>query len=87
MDIIPDEDTEENRKRKIRRLLEQPHALIKMVRDDPVAQLMARNFPAVSQPESEVNKWIEAQTQTSIHYHNKQNRNPLMPPIRAPGAV
>eukprot|EP00973_Karenia_brevis_P001251 171519-Karenia_brevis.AAC.1 len=53
MDIIPDEDTEENRKKKIRRLLEQPHALIKMVRDNPVAQLMARNHPATSQPESE----------------------------------
>eukprot|EP00973_Karenia_brevis_P033552 4625526-Karenia_brevis.AAC.1 len=58
-----------------------------MVRDNPVAQLMAKNFPATLQPESKVNTWIEAQIQTSIRYHHKQNRNPLMPPIRAPGAV
>eukprot|EP00973_Karenia_brevis_P073755 10250321-Karenia_brevis.AAC.1 len=87
MDIIPDDSTEENRKRKIRRVLEQPHALLKLIRDNPVAQLVARNFPALVQPGSEAAKWMDAQIQTSIRYHHKQNKNPLMPPIRAPGAL
>eukprot|EP00973_Karenia_brevis_P053046 7375433-Karenia_brevis.AAC.1 len=46
---------------------------------------MARNFPALVQPESEIERWIYAQQQTSIRYHDKQNKDPLVPPIRAPG--
>eukprot|EP00973_Karenia_brevis_P070951 9859087-Karenia_brevis.AAC.1 len=84
-DIIPDDGTEENQRRKIRRVIEQPNATLRMIRDSPVFQLMARISPALMQPESEIERWIYAQQQTSNRYHDKQNRDPLMPPIRAPG--
>eukprot|EP00973_Karenia_brevis_P017214 2364551-Karenia_brevis.AAC.1 len=84
-DIIPDDSTEENRKRKIRRVLEQSNAPICLYSDDPRFHCLARSFPGLAQPDAEVERWVQAQQETSIRYHNPQNRNALKPPIRAPG--
>eukprot|EP00973_Karenia_brevis_P029234 4031598-Karenia_brevis.AAC.1 len=83
-DIIPDDGTEPNRRRKIRRILEQPEPPIRMIGENLVYQL-GRGSSPVGQQEAEIEKWIAAHQQTAIKYHDPENMEPLRPPIRAPG--
>eukprot|EP00973_Karenia_brevis_P039713 5482223-Karenia_brevis.AAC.1 len=47
--------------------------------------MVARSFPGLVQPDDEVDRWVKALQETSIRYHNPQNRNVLKPPVRTPG--